>query len=231
VDNKGKKGKLLPFTVDQAVKRPSQQTDVRHKPDRNVNANIPGDFKDDTREIKHDREQKPLKGAYDHRLFDRQSANNKPSEARKHGGGAGNIGSLRDELNQDKIFARVKEEGDEPVDETPKIPEKPSLTLDQYYLQQGISIESLEKQLSKEEHKKKTGPVDAEWISKEKLTLMKTKEDTKDDEPDRKPAVTRSNDHKVQSAPEQELLGKDFYYEGFKSGLARDERRPVRDDK
>jgi hypothetical protein len=187
-----------------------------------VNAYIPGDFKDDTREIKHDREQKPLKGAYDHRLFDRHSANNKPSEARKHGGGAGNIGNMHDELNQDKIFARVKEDGNEVVDETPKIPEKPSLTLDQYYQQQGISIESLEKQLSREEHKKKTGPVNAEWISKEKLTLMTTKEDTKDQEQDRKPAPTKSNDHKVELAPEHELLGNHFYYEGFKSGLARE---------
>jgi hypothetical protein len=50
--------------------------------------------------------------------------------------------------------------------------------------------------------------VDAEWITKEKLTLMTTKEDTKDQEADRKPAATKSNDHKVQLAPEHELLGK-----------------------
>lgn len=148
-----------------------------------------------------------MKGAYDHRLFDRQSANNKPHEARKQGGGAGNIGNLRDELNQDKILAKVREDGnDEAADETPKVPEKPSLTLDQYYEQQGISLESLEKQLSKEE-KKKTGPIEAEWIAKEKLTLLKTKEDTKDEEADRKPAVIKATEHKVQVAPEQELLG------------------------
>lgn len=111
-------------------------------------------------------------------------------------------------MNQDKIFAKIKEDGnEEAADETTKIPEKPSLTLDQYYEQQGISMETLEKQLSKEE-KKKTGPVEAEWIAKERLTLLKTKEDSKDDTEDRKPAVLKSTEHKVQAAPEQELLGK-----------------------
>lgn len=115
---------------------------------------------------------------------------------------------MRDEMNQDKILAKVKEDGnDEVVDETPKVPEKPSLTLDQYYLQQGISLEGMEKQLSKEEKKKNAGPVEAEWIAKEKLTLIKTKEDNKDEEGDRKPAVLKTVGHKVAVAPEQELLG------------------------
>ena len=109
--------------VDKPARKPSQQEDTKPKRVANVNANVPGDFKDEAREPKHDREHRPVKGAYDHKLFDRQSANNKPHEARKNGGGAGNIGSMRDEMNQDKIFARVKEDGNEEVaDETPKIP-------------------------------------------------------------------------------------------------------------
>jgi hypothetical protein len=76
---------------------------------RNVNADLPADnIKEEHRIHKSDREQKP-RDVYDHRYHDRQSANAKPSEPRKQGGGAGNIGNLRDELNQERILARVKE--------------------------------------------------------------------------------------------------------------------------
>lgn len=170
---------------------------------RSVNANLPPDnLKEEHRPHKSDREQKP-KDLYDHRLHDRHSANAKPDQPRKQGGGAHNIGNMKDELNQDRILSKVKEDNDEAPQE-PKEPQKPTLSLEQYYQQQGISIESVEKQLSKEEKEKNDGPIEAEWIAKEKLTLMKTKEDTNQD---RKPAVLSQNEHKVEPAPEQELLG------------------------
>lgn len=39
------------------------------------------------------------------------------SEPRKGGGGRGGIGNMKDELNQDKILAKVNEEG-ETIEET-----------------------------------------------------------------------------------------------------------------
>ena len=77
--------------------------------------------------------------------------------------------------------------------------------MDQYYEKQGISLESLQKQLSREEKEKKDTPIQAEWIAKERLTLMESKE-RKDQEPERKPAQTKEVSHKIQ-APDSELLG------------------------
>lgn len=109
-------------------------------------------------------------------------------------------------MNQDKILAKVKEDGtEEVVEEAPKEPEKPTLTLDEYYQQQGINVPA---RVQKEDKtKKRNEPVQAEWIAKERLTLMKTKEDSKVEE-ERKPNVIKTNDHRVQAQPEVELLGR-----------------------
>lgn len=55
---------------------------------------------------------------------------------------------------------------------------------------------------------------------------MKTKEDTKNNDQQRKPAVLKDASHKVEAAPEQELLGKILTDLGFKSGLASEPRKP-----
>jgi hypothetical protein len=112
VEGKDKKRGNTYLHVDKPVQKKPVEPE-RPKVVRNVNANLPPDnIKEEHRPHKSDREQRP-RDVYDHKYHDRQSANGKPSEPRKHGGGAGNIGNLRDELNQDKILAKVKEEGDD----------------------------------------------------------------------------------------------------------------------
>lgn len=72
---------------------------------------------------------------------------------------------MRDEMNQDKILAKVREDGtEEVVEEAPKEPEKPTLTLDEYYQKQGIVDQP---RVAKDDKtKKKNEPVQADWIAK-----------------------------------------------------------------
>jgi hypothetical protein len=60
---------------------------------------------------------------------------------------------------------------------------------------------------------------------------MKTKEDTKNNDVERKPNVIKETSHKVEGAPEQELLGILKFNLGFKSVLSGGEVRKPREDK
>jgi hypothetical protein len=61
------------------------------------------------------------------------------------------------------------------------------------------------------------------------LTVMKAKEDTKNNDQERKPAVIKAQEHKVEVAPENELLGNPSSHLGFRSGLASEPRKPRED--
>jgi hypothetical protein len=57
-------------------------------------------------------------------------------------------------------------------------PEEPkALTLEEYYKTKGIDINSFEQKVPV-----KKAEIDAEWIKKEKLTVIETKEDKKNSE-------------------------------------------------
>jgi hypothetical protein len=109
------------------------------------------------------------------------SCSDKP---RKEGGGWGNVGNLKDELNKDKY---VKEAGEgevraEPVEAKeaePVVEQKPeepqALTLEEYYKSKGVEVSNVyEKKAAS-----KKADLNAEWIKKEKLTVLESKEDKK----------------------------------------------------
>ena len=80
-------------------------------------------------------------------------------------------------MNKEKYVKEEKTEAEVPEQQQEeKKPEEPEkMTLDEYYKTKGVEI-------SEVGHKKdipKKGEVNAEWIKKEKLTLMNTKEDEK----------------------------------------------------
>lgn len=97
---------------------------------------------------------------------------------RKEGGGKGNVGNIKDDLNQDKYIkeneGENKEENKEgtiPTEEPPKPVEPEALTLEQYYKNKGIEINNtFEKKVQP-----KKADIQADWIKKEKLTVLETK--------------------------------------------------------
>ena len=101
---------------------------------------------------------------------------------RKAGGGYGNVGNAKDmqhpeKYGEDKVGEEkpAEEQTTEVVEE--KEPEVEKLTLEEYYKAKGVEIayQNEEKGPAKKE-------VKAEWIKKEKLTVMTTKEDLKNQE-------------------------------------------------
>ena len=116
---------------------------------------------------------------------------------RKAGGGYGNVGNAKDEVNQDKYVKDDKvedkpvEEVTEPVEE--KEPEPEKLTLEEYYKAKGVDVtyQKEEKAAVKKED------IKAEWIKKEKLTLMTTKEDRRGGEDRKTQQNIQQNSSKV----------------------------------
>ena len=137
----------------------------------NVNEDVTEHIKENPRNKRYHEivppKEVPAKGHY----LDRKSGTGRDDRPRKEGGGRGNVGNLRDELNKD-IYAKDNEveEATEEQEVVPEEPEKP--TLDEYYRQKGIQLDA---PVQREPVKK--GPVDADWIKKEKLTVLETKED------------------------------------------------------
>lgn len=116
----------------------------------------------------------PATGHY----LDRRSGTGRVDRPRKEGGGHGGVGNLQDELQKEKYIKEGEENADgaEQTEEQ-KEPEKPEgITLDEYYRSRGIEIGEVT--ASRKEAVKK-GEVNAEWIKKEKLTVLETKEDKK----------------------------------------------------
>lgn len=124
------------------------------------------------------------------------------SEPRKGAGGRGGIGNLKDELNQDKILSRVAEDETE-EEQKPPSPER--LTLEEYYAKQGLNINDLDRK-RETVNSKKDAPK-ADWVAKEKLEFVKSKQDNLLDGESKRVAVLKNQSHKIELAPEQELLG------------------------
>ena len=128
----------------------------------------------------------PATGHY----LDRRSGTGRVDKPRKEGGGRGGIGNLHDELQKDKYIKEGEENNNnvEATEETTaeqKEPEKPQgITLDEYYRNKGIELDTLT--AAKKEAAVKKGELNAEWIKKEKLTVLQTKEDKKAEEEESK---------------------------------------------
>lgn len=77
--------------------------------------------------------------------------------------------------------------------------------MEEYYAKQGLNISDLDR---KKEAKTdpKTAPK-ADWVAKEKLEFVKTKQDNNLEGETKKVAVLKNQSHKIELAPEQELLG------------------------
>lgn len=93
---------------------------------------------------------------------------------------------MKDELNRDKYIKDAPEDtaqtqepaADQPAAEQPleQKPEEPqALTLDEYYKSKGVEISAT---YEKKEPARRT-ELDAEWLKKEKLTVLDTKESKK----------------------------------------------------
>ena len=82
-------------------------------------------------------------------------------------------------MNQDKYIKEGEENiaSEEVIAEEPKEVEPEALTLEEYYKNKGVD---LQEDFSQKPTKK--GEVKAEWIKKEKLTVMETKEDKRQNE-------------------------------------------------
>jgi hypothetical protein len=105
---------------------------------------------------------------------------------RKEGGGYGNVGNVKDLRAPEKYLKEGEEpEADRPAEETAAEqaeqrapeqaePEKP--TLEEYYRAKGLDLSY---QPASRPQPKKEAAETAEWIKKEKLTLLTTKEDLK----------------------------------------------------
>lgn len=90
---------------------------------------------------------------------------------------------MKDELNQDKYIKESAEESpaqneEEKAPEVPVVEEPEALTLDQYYKNKGVDINSAYEQKGPA----KKADINAEWIKKEKLTVIETKQDKKNSE-------------------------------------------------
>lgn len=66
-------------------------------------------------------------------------------------------------MNQDKILAKVNEEGE--TEEQVKEPEPEALTLEEYYARQGLNIDELDKKKQQKVDGKKEAPK-SEWVTK-----------------------------------------------------------------
>lgn len=161
----------------------------------------------------------PATGHY----LDRRSGTGRVDRPRKEGGGRGNIGNVKDELNADKYI----KEGEVPVEgaEEEVKPEEPQgITLDEYYKNKGIELSTA---ATKKEATKK-GEVNAEWIKKEKLTVLQTKEDKKaaeNQEQVKKTNKRQGNEKVANNNLNSELLG----FNSVPLQQPREERQPRED--
>jgi ribonuclease E len=144
---------------------------------------------------------------------------------RKEGGGRGGVGNLHDELQKDKY---IKEGEETPVDAQPAVeqtepkePEKPEgITLDEYFRNKGIDFDTIG--AAKKEPVKK-GEVNAEWIKKEKLTVLQTKEDKKASEEEQK-GEKKQNRRQTEKVGPSESLNSELF--GFNAQPPKPEREP-----
>ncbi|CAD8184888.1 unnamed protein product [Paramecium octaurelia] len=114
---------------------------------------------------------------------DRQSGTGRGKEQRKEGGGRNNWGNYKDDLKEEKYIAKEKKPQDAPTEEQneqttqPVQPPAPEKTLADYYQQRGANVEDV---LKKTETKPQvTKQIDEEALKKDKLFVMKTREDEK----------------------------------------------------
>ena len=77
--------------------------------------------------------------------------------------------------------------------------------MEEYYAKQGVSLQDLDKKRDQKVEKKDVS--NADWVAKEKLTVVKTKQDNLLEGEARKVATLRNQVHKIEFTPEQELLG------------------------
>jgi len=92
------------------------------------------------------------------------------------------------------------------VEEPPKEPSPEPLTLEEYYAKQGVNLDDLDKK-KREQKEGKKDISNADWVAKEKLTVVKSKQDNPLEGETRKVATLRNQVHKIEFTPEQELLG------------------------
>lgn len=167
----------------------------------------------------------PATGHY----LDRRSGTGRADRPKKEGGGRGGIGNLHDEFQKEKY---IKEGEETPADGTvaqsgveqtePKEPEKPEgITLDEYYRNKGIDFDVIT--AAKKEPVKK-GEVNAEWIKKEKLTVLQTKEDKKASEEEQKADKKQNRRQNNEKVGLSEHLNSDLF--GFNAQPPKPEREP-----
>ena len=139
-----------------------------------MNETIPVNVKENNKSRNY-KNPRPQKGITEGHTHDRRSGTGRQDRPRKEGGGRGNVGNVKDEMNKEK-YVPTEEQTEEVVEAEEKKPEEPEkMTLDEYYKSKGVDINDMN---SKKDAPKKN-EVNAEWIKKEKLTLMNTKEDEK----------------------------------------------------
>lgn len=149
---------------------------------------------------------------------------------RKAGGGYGNVGNVKDERKQDKYIKEYEAKQDvKPlapeeevaVQEEQKAPEPEAPTLEEYYKSKGVDL-AYNPQQNKPVKK---GDVNADWLKKEKLTLISTKEDLKNQERNNQ-QTTKHNSSKVGLGIDESDFGKVGF--GQKAAPTRDNREAQR---
>lgn len=132
---------------------------------------------------KRDWKQKELTSGHTH---DRRSGTGREDRPRKAGGGYGNVGNVKDEQNADKYVKETAEEA-KPEEtkveaEVPAVEVKPAspqkLTLDEYYKSKGVDVAFN----VAAKGPAKRGEINADWLKKEKLQVLQTKEDKRQQE-------------------------------------------------
>ncbi|CAD8188337.1 unnamed protein product [Paramecium pentaurelia] len=172
---------VLNFSDTEEV--PEQQQKKSKKNNNNKEQIIPVEQvqKENT---KHDNPAPKQKGVpSDPHPKDRQSGTGRGKEQRKEGGGRNNWGNYKDDLKEEKYVAKEQKTQDTPKQEQneqttlPVQPPAPEKTLADYYQQRGANVEDV---LKKTETKPQVvKQIDEEALKKDKLFVMKTREDEK----------------------------------------------------
>ena len=99
---------------------------------------------------------------------------------RKEGGGKGQFGNVKDDLNADKYVKEVEEPAENAEEEAveEKEPEPEQLTLDEYYKRKEVNVDT--KYINTTDTRPKE--FQSDWVKKEKLTVIETKEQKKQNE-------------------------------------------------
>ena len=84
------------------MKKTTTQDAPKTNATEGVNTELPDRVRDNAKEVRHNRQGRPVKGVPEGHTLDRRSGTGRDERPRKQGGGRGNIGNVHDELNRDK---------------------------------------------------------------------------------------------------------------------------------